>query len=479
MRGNFNRNTSLLGHVNSFSNRDTDIIIIIDNLVVKLKLMSLIYVQLSDIHFGQEKGGDVYIHDDIKEQLLSDAREYVNQLENGKADGVIISGDIAYAGKQQEYDAAGKWLDRLTAALGCEVTAVQVVPGNHDVDRDKITEITQITINDILKNGDDALDKYLKDEDDRDFLYKQFAGYREFAEGYDCPLDTEGKMTKHRIVQLAPGRRLKFVGMNTALICSKNKEEEEGGLILGRRQRVIPIEPGLESIIIAHHPLHWLQDSKDANLYIKNRARVFISGHEHKPAHKSIPVEGNGDLLMIASGAAVPPDLDPEYDYCYNILELAWQKENDALVLKIHGRTWDDDHKKFIADKVNFTDGIETYVLDCPNFKQLPLKSDEKNIEQPIQKDDTVFETSTTEFSKVDKEGGVLDEKEFHLVLLKFFRDLSTAERLTVLIELGAIPKNWNDRLSHSLERTIFDKIVKEGKLQEIHEKINQLLQHK
>jgi metallophosphoesterase superfamily enzyme len=105
--------------------------------------MSHIYIHLSDIHFGQEKGGDLYIHDDIKEQILTDAREYVIGLKNEKADGVIVSGDIAYAGKQQEYVNAGKWLDRLTAAVGCDVTNVQVVPGNHDIDREKITAITQ------------------------------------------------------------------------------------------------------------------------------------------------------------------------------------------------------------------------------------------------------------------------------------------------------------------------------------------------
>lgn len=440
--------------------------------------MSLIYVHLSDIHFGQEKGGEVNIHDDVKEQLLADAHDYVGQMENKRADGLIISGDIAYAGKQVQYDQAAKWLDRLTAAVGCDVTAVQVVPGNHDVDRDKITAITQKTIDEIIKNGDDALDKFMENEDDRDFLYKQFAGYREFAEGYDCPLDSDGKITNHRIVEIAPDRRLKFIGVNTALICSKS-EKELGGLILGRRQRVIPTEPGLETVIVAHHPLHWLQDSEDANRYIKNRARVFISGHEHQPSHKSIAVNDQTDLLVIASGAAVPPGLDPQFNYYYNILEFSWQQENDSLLVKIHGRAWDDETKSFTADTVNFKGGTETYVLSCPNFKKLPVTLAEKKIEQAVSDSSKVFETSTMEFSMIDRAGGVLEEKEFQFVLLKFFRDLSSAERLAVLVELDAIPKSYTDRLTHSLERMIFDKIVQEGKLKDIHQKINQILQEK
>lgn len=440
--------------------------------------MSLVYIHLSDIHFGQEKGGDLYIHDDVKEQMLADAREYVIEVKNGKADGVIVSGDIAFAGKQQEYINAGKWLDRLTAAAGCDVTDVQVVPGNHDIDRDKITAITQKIIDDIIENGDDALDRYLANEADREFIYKQFAAYQEFAEGYDCPLDTDGRVSKSKIFEIAPSRRLKFLGVNTALICSKS-HAEEGGLILGRRQRVIPMEPGLETIVIAHHPLHWLQDSEDANKYIRNRARVLISGHEHTPSHTLEKIDDSADLLLIASGAAVPPGFNPKFNYCYNILEFDWQEQNDALVLTVHGRAWDDNSKKFVADILNFANGKATYVLNCPNFKKLPVTCSEKSKGETVAETSKVFETSTMEFSVVDKSGGILEEKEFHLVLLRFFRDLSNAERFTVLNEMGAIPKDWTERLTHTLERAIFDKLVQDGKLQELHGKINQLLQQK
>ncbi|NQD72539.1 hypothetical protein HP439_17585 [Sphingobacterium shayense] len=438
--------------------------------------MSLIYVHLSDIHFGQERGGDLYIHDDIKEQLLEDARDYVTELDNRRANGVIISGDIAYAGKKAQYDEAARWLDRLTAAVGCEITAVQVVPGNHDVDRDKITAITQQAIDKIIKDGDDELDRCMQSEDDREFLYKQFADYRKFAEGYDCPLDSDGKINKHRIEEIAPKRRIKFIGVNTALICSKT-DNEEGRLLLGRRQRVIPAEAGLETIVVAHHPLNWLQDSVDANRYISNRARVFISGHEHTPSHRKLEVDQNTDLLMIASGAAVPPDLDPKFNYFYNILEFDWVEASDSLSLTIHGRAWDDEKKKFDLDKVNFTDGVKTYVLNCPNFKKMPITLSKEEDQKNEVSGNKIFETSTMEFSVVDKAGGVLEEKEFQLVLLKFFRDLSSAERLTVLIEFDAIPNAYNGRLTHSMERIVFDKLVQDGRLKEIHDRINQITQ--
>lgn len=437
--------------------------------------MSLVFVQLSDIHFGQEKGGDIIINDDVKEQLLSDAREYVSKLRNEKADGVIISGDIAYAGKKGQYETAGNWLDRLTSALGCDITDVQVVPGNHDIDRDKITAITQNIIDDIIEKGDVALDKYLEDEVDREFIYKQFDAYRKFAEGYDCPLDADGKVSRHRIFEIAPGRRIKFLGVNTALICSKS-EKEQGGLILGKRQRVIPTEPGLETVVIAHHPLNWLQDSADANLYIKSRARVFISGHEHSPSHKCEEVGEESDLLMIASGAAVPPDIIDDYNYCYNILEFSWLKDSDSLSLTIHGRTWDNENKKFVSDKVNFDEGKKEYILKCPNFKKLPLSQVEETLEAK-QKIYVTLESTSGEFQTISKQEMMLEEKEIHLVLLKFFRDLNNLERLNLLIELGALPSSYNSSLNHTIERSAFDKLIQDGKLKVMHEKINLILQ--
>lgn len=60
--------------------------------------MSLAFVHLSDIHFGQEKGGDLYINDDVKERLIDDVRQLAAQLPSGKVAGLIVTGDIAYAG---------------------------------------------------------------------------------------------------------------------------------------------------------------------------------------------------------------------------------------------------------------------------------------------------------------------------------------------------------------------------------------------
>jgi len=94
------------------------------------------FIHFSDIHFGQERGELVYIHDDVREQLLNDAQSAREAFPDQKIDGVIVTGDLAYSGNLAEYSAAGVFLDHLTERVGCGRTAVRVISGNHDIHLD-------------------------------------------------------------------------------------------------------------------------------------------------------------------------------------------------------------------------------------------------------------------------------------------------------------------------------------------------------
>ncbi len=150
--------------------------------------MSLIYLHLSDIHFGQEKGGILFTHNDVRERVVDDVRLFVKSKFGRGVDGIIVSGDLAYGGSTTEYQVAARWLDRLTVAAGCPLTAIQVVPGNHDINRDGICKSTKRMLEEIASKGESELDSYLEHPKDREVFYGRFDDYRAFAEGYDCPL---------------------------------------------------------------------------------------------------------------------------------------------------------------------------------------------------------------------------------------------------------------------------------------------------
>src|SRR4051812_27200436 len=85
-------------------------------------VMRVAFIHLSDIHFGQEKGADLHINNDIKEAVIEDCRDQVNDVKPDRVEGLLITGDIAFSGKPSQYKDAGAWLDRLTAAIGCPRT---------------------------------------------------------------------------------------------------------------------------------------------------------------------------------------------------------------------------------------------------------------------------------------------------------------------------------------------------------------------
>ena len=80
--------------------------------------MSLL-AHISDLHFGSEDPG-------VTEALIAD-------LNGAGHDLVIISGDLTMAARHREFEAAERFIDRLTAP-------VLVVPGNHDITPYKLAE---------------------------------------------------------------------------------------------------------------------------------------------------------------------------------------------------------------------------------------------------------------------------------------------------------------------------------------------------
>jgi hypothetical protein len=431
--------------------------------------MPICFVHLSDIHFGQEKGSQLIIHDDVKERLIEDAARQVKAHATGRAHGLIVSGDIAYAGKSAEYKQAASWLDRLTAAVGCEKTAAQIAPGNHDIDLDGISSGCRLMLEAIVRDGEAQLDAFLEAEIDREALYNRFAAYRPFAEGYNCPLDRTGGIASDRRYELAPGRTLRVIGLNSALICQK--KDVEGRLLLGARQHVLPRTSGEELVVICHHPLRWLQDSDEARRYVRNRARVFVSGHEHNPSLRIETIKPGCDLMTLEAGATVPPRAENGYTYTYNLLMFEWDAGTDGLKVTVVPRAWSEDDKDFAADDHRLGGHKPTVVLGCPNFR-MAVGSEPSGAAAG---EEAALPVATEVGSAGQDSGGDQMSENFALLLLRFFRDLSPSQRLAVLLKLRLLPDEWRDPLTHSIERHIVDKLAREGRLAELEAAVNDI----
>jgi hypothetical protein len=424
--------------------------------------VAAVFIHLSDIHFGQEKnGGLVFINDDAKKRLLDDAAAEMAKL-GSKASGIIVTGDIAYSAKYEEYQKAGEWLDKLAERIGCSRLDIQMVPGNHDINRDAITPVVKFHLDAIRDQGDKTLDIFLDDTGQREALYERFAAYRDFSSGYGCDLDVGGVYSADMAVALAPGRSVRFVRLNSALVCSRK-------LILGARQRVFEGIDGEEMVVLVHHPLSWLQDSTETARYFKSRARVIISGHEHFPSLDITAVEDRCDLLMLSAGATAPDDIDEKYTYKYNILTFDWDEAADALAVTVNPRTWNLEMKRFERDDLFLKGRLERNILGSPYFRRgdSPVSVVESMQNEPLQLQ--VVANPITGSEKADL--SMADDA--RLTRLRFFRDLPEDRRRRILIDLEAIPADLTDRFDHTIEQRFFSKLVAQGHVGKLSAAIN------
>jgi predicted phosphodiesterase len=449
--------------------------------------MPAVFVHVSDIHFGQEKGDRVHIHGDVKQQLIADAKEVIAEIAGGVAHGILVTGDIAQSGKWKEYEDAGKWLDELASNIGVEIHRVQMVPGNHDLDRSKLSFSGKQILDYIRAGGSDEYEEILNNPTDRAALFARFGDYDRFSFGYNCPLNNEGAFASEMEVSLAPGRMIRFIRFNSALLCHGPERDEHPELVIGARQFTIPRTPGVENIVLVHHPLNWYKDQEQVRDYIRSRARVFISGHEHDPKVSVENVEAGSDLMMLAAGATVPYKSDDIFTFTYNIIEFDWDEQIDGLSVTMHPRAWNPQRTCFEADEKRLGGKNPNFRLACPFFQ----KADRPDAHKSVQRADAPVADMRAQSAEPiiamvpmeSPEGGPQPMpprvEGYETVRLRFFRDLLEGERLRILVELDALPENSDERMSQGLERRLLDMLVRQGRLEEVKKMIDQLVEER
>tara|TARA_R110002051_G_scaffold325060_1_gene425531 strand:- start:237 stop:1604 length:1368 start_codon:yes stop_codon:yes gene_type:complete len=445
--------------------------------------MSSVFVHLSDIHFGQERDDAVHIHNDVKQQLIADAAGVIAGLPGGAAQGILVTGDIAYSGKRVQYEDAGRWLDELAKKIGCPINMVQMVPGNHDVDREKLSIGGSHLLDYIRMGGAAEYERVIDNSADRASLLARFEDYERFSYGYNCALDAEVRFATNLKVKLAPDRYIRFIRMNSSLLCHGKEKDDAPELMIGARQFIIPRHDGEENVVLVHHPLNWYKDAEEVRQYVRSRARVFISGHEHDPKVMIDPVDVGCDVMMLAAGAAVPFKSDEIYTYTYNIIEFDLDEDVDALTVTIHPRTWNPIRTSFEADETRLGGSKPHFTLGSPNFRNCNPPDDDSlatdglgSIASGDLDSEPVVGFVAAELSEGETPSMSPPIEGYDLALLRFFRDLLENERLRILMELDAIPADSDERMTQGVERQLFDWLVREGRLLELNQMIGQLI---
>ncbi|MGA1869844.1 MAG: metallophosphoesterase family protein [bacterium] len=92
-------------------------------------------LHVSDFHF---KGNSDWQQDLVMKSLRQHVQKTLSE-EGLQPDFICLTGDIAFSGKEAEYKRASLFLRELVNAAGISFKQrLFVIPGNHDLDRDRI-----------------------------------------------------------------------------------------------------------------------------------------------------------------------------------------------------------------------------------------------------------------------------------------------------------------------------------------------------
>jgi tetratricopeptide (TPR) repeat protein/predicted phosphodiesterase len=310
-------------------------------------MTGLTWLHLSDWH----QGGKEFDRQVVLKALLKDIRERVNinpDLE--KIDFVIFSGDVAHSGKAEEYRTAKEqFFQPILESCKLNPSQLFIVPGNHDLDRDKFKLLPRDLIKPLTSEAD--VQYWLTDKSRRSRLLEPFQAFSNFVRRY----------TGQELPNFADIRRMQIgdkeialIGLNSAWMCGRNKDKigDKGFVIVGEPQIHNNIEEISDAdfrIAVLHHPFDWLTefDCDRIETPLKQGCDFVLRGHQHKP---KVEITGgtSGDCIIIPAGASYDRRMaeNPRYANSYNFVHLDFDTGKGTVFL----RRWSDPRNKWLED---------------------------------------------------------------------------------------------------------------------------------
>lgn len=269
---------------------------------------SFTLLHLSDLHFGQAKSGVQHFEQTlVVKELMLDCQRMAAKL--GAPDVILVTGDIAFSAKSEQYGTAQKWLKELATAVGVGPDRVWVVPGNHDVDRGQVTNSKiRTSVHADLRANPNNLDEFLLPGSLDDFqssLWPKFTPFSTFSQGWASPPLTATSAFWTAPLQAAIGH-VQILGINTSLL-SLDATDAKEKLALGAGQRhalLHDLPNGRLVLALMHHPPEWLSDGEELTKELVKHPHLLLSGHVHAPGGGILHALGGRALLRVDAGAS-------------------------------------------------------------------------------------------------------------------------------------------------------------------------------
>jgi predicted MPP superfamily phosphohydrolase len=288
------------------------------------------WLHVTDLHFGK--------NDESQRTAITSLVATILKFSDEKPfDLVLLTGDLAYSGKREEYDALHKeFIDPLRASpLFCHAQ-FHAAPGNHDLNCDIGYPPVWNSI------GTTRQEKFFHlDESGRNTRATRAAAFQEYKEfTARANVFSVDPTLYPAAANYVLGKSRKFAVISTVTAFFSDKEVND------RQKAPAPVHPirtliqqvplDVVKIVIGHHPGDWFTQDSDRQLHsvLVDGQAIYLHGHEHYVR----PKFGGRGLTSLGFGAAyqAPSEAQPNsiYKNSFAICEMA-----EALHVQI--TSWD------------------------------------------------------------------------------------------------------------------------------------------
>ncbi len=303
----------------------------------------------------------------IIQALLSDIND---QSQVVAFDLVVFSGDLAFSGKPDEFDAAlALLLDPLAESLGLSRERFLLVPGNHDIDRDHISPLTEGGLKGLSRAED--VHNVLQPSAERDLVLARGKAWRDFRDSYyeDGRPESPNVLTSFSKTTV-DGINIGLVALDSSWRATGAPNDADRGLLLLAldqcREALDAVDDCDLTIASFHHPLEWLAtwNAVDIRAEFERRGAIVLFGHEHVQ---------NPMLQTTVRGAALYGQTGCIYGGAmanngYTIIDIDLRGQSANLKF----RRWHSERQLFDVDLSKSENGILS--LPLPNSPSVSLE---------------------------------------------------------------------------------------------------------
>jgi hypothetical protein len=259
---------------------------------------------------------------------------------------IVITGDIAYSGKKEQYDLVADLISTLRSNIGLSLPNTEcktiLIPGNHDCDFALATKVREIVISNLTGNLDDAWDQSYSSTCCS--VQKHFFDFMSKVTGNSI-LSGDNQIFFKSEFGLGD-RTIRFNCINTAWV--SRRKEKQGELIFPTFLIEEDNSPCDLSISIFHHPTNWLQatNAREFKLKVEKISDIILTGHEHTSTLSTLRKESGEVVELLEGGALHGDDWLSEFNVLVINLEKKERKKwtyewSESLYICKNESSWD------------------------------------------------------------------------------------------------------------------------------------------